>query len=287
MRGDYQIECADWEAYVLLDSGDGRRLERWGDITLIRPEPKAWWQPRRHDLWKTARAEVSRRGTWRVMDDGVPRSWTIPYGNLTLEARMTDMSKHVGVFPEQQPHWRWIFERLERHRGSRVLNLFGYTGVASLIAASCGAEVTHVDASKPSISWARENQRRSGLEDAPIRWLLDDAFRFVAREVRRGRTYDAIFLDPPSFGRGPRGEVWKVEEHIVSFLQSLAGLLNSKKAMVVLTMYNLNASALMLGNLVADGLTGGELEFGELCLREDNDGRRLPLSLFCRWSKNW
>lgn len=287
MQDAYQIEVCRWDAHELLDSGSGRKLERFGDQILIRPEPKAWWRPQRPELWSNAQAEVTGKGNWTFSKKAPNRSrsgW-LDYQGIKLETRLTEMSKHVGVFPEQQPHWRWIHEKLKGVHQPTVLNLFGYTGVASLVAAAAGADVVHVDASKPSLSWARSNQLASAMDDAPVRWLLDDAFKFVAREIRRGRRYHAILLDPPSFGRGPRGEIWKVEQQIVDFLNSLRQILNPEGSMMVLTMYNLDASALMLANLVADCLPGGRSEYGELCLQESSGKRLLPLSLFCRWNQ--
>ncbi len=274
----------DWDAYSLLDCGGRRKLERFGEQFLVRGEPKAWWyESGSVSEWRKADAEIADAGgKWRL--SGRPeRSWQLRYGELVFEARMTDMSKHVGIFPEQEPHWRWLRERLSARPGSRVLNLFGYTGAATLVAAAAGARVTHVDASKPSISWARHNQELSGLADAPIRWILDDAFKFVAREVRRERRYDAILLDPPSFGRGPKGEIWKVEQQIGSLLENLRAILEPGGGMVVLTMYNLEASSLMLKCLMNDYFPGGKLEFGELAIPCSASNRILPLSLFARW----
>ena len=273
----------EWPGHALLDCGDRRKLERFGDQILIRGEPKAWWRvdPSLR-AWNEAAGEIEDAGgKWRLRKEA-RRVWPVRYGQLTLEARLTDMSKHVGIFPEQEPHWRWLTQKLRRRARPRVLNLFGYTGVASLVAAAAGAEVTHVDASKPSLSWARHNQELSGMADAPIRWLLDDAFKFVAREVRRGRQYDAILLDPPSFGRGPKGEIWKVEQQICELLDNIRRLLVSANGLVVLTLYNLEASSLMLKGLMEDHFPGGTLEYGELVLPAEA-GRLLPLSLFARW----
>jgi 23S rRNA (cytosine1962-C5)-methyltransferase len=233
--------------------------------------------------WRRAIGEIADAGgKWRLRGE-VERTWTVAYHGLRFEARLTDMSKHVGVFPEQEPHWRWLRERLGALRAPRVLNLFGYTGAATLACAAAGAEVTHVDASKPALSWARRNQELSGLADAPVRWILDDAFKFVARDVRRGRRYDAILLDPPSFGRGPKGEIWKVEQQIGNLLENIRSLLNPDTGMVVLTLYNLEASSLMLRCLMEDVFPAGSLEYGELALRCSESARILPLSLFARW----
>lgn len=273
----------EWAGHSLLDCGDRRKLERFGDQILIRGEPKAWWRANPSlQAWREAAGEIEDAGgKWQLRREA-RRVWQVRYGPLTLEARLTDMSKHVGIFPEQEPHWRWLNQKLRQRQRPRVLNLFGYTGVATLVAAAAGAEVTHVDASKPSISWARHNQELSGMADAPIRWLLDDAFKFVAREVRRGRQYDAILLDPPSFGRGPKGEIWKVEQQVGELLDNIKRLLAPANGLVVLTLYNLEASSVMLKGLMEDHFPGGSLEYGELVLPAEA-GRLLPLSLFARW----
>lgn len=278
------ILSPEWDAYALLDCGNRRKLERFGDSVLIRSEPKAWWEADiRIAGWRDADAEIGDAGgDWKLFKRP-PRNWILNYGNLRFEARLTDGSKHVGVFPEQQPHWHWLQKQLAGRSQPRVLNLFGYTGAATLVAAAAGAEVTHVDASKPALNWARHNQQLSGLHDAPVRWILDDAFKFVAREVRRERTYDAILLDPPSFGRGPKGELWKVEQQIASLLHNITKLLVKRDGMVVLTMYNIEASSLMLKCLMEDYFPGGNLEYGELALPCEKSSRILPLSLFARW----
>lgn len=282
------VETSAWAAYELVDSGNGRKLERFGDHLLIRSEPKAWWKPRlRADAWARADATFEDSGRWITARRDLPKTWTLDLENLRLEARLTDMSKHVGVFPEQEPHWRWLRSELgpmRRDHPPEVLNLFGYTGVATLVAAAAGARVTHVDASKPALAWARENQERSSLANAPVRWLLDDAFKFVAREIRRGRRYDAILLDPPSFGRGPKGEIWKVESQIADLMEHLRTLLDPARGRLVLTLYNLEASALMLANLVRSTFPHGTLTCGELALSgKDPPAPTLPLSLFARW----
>lgn len=282
---DPKVLVPDWDEYQLLDCGGRRKLERFGETTLIRSEPKAWWVEDATQPWRQAAAESNDvAGSWRQQGK-FARSWRMRYRELVLEARITDGSKHVGMFPEQEPHWRWLDDRLRTMQRPRVLNLFGYTGIASLVAAAAGAEVTHVDASKPSLAWARHNQELSAMTDAPIRWLLDDAFKFVARELRRERQYEVILLDPPSFGRGPKGEIWKVEQQVAPLLDNLSRLINPKRGIVVLTMYNLEASSLMLASLMQDYFPGGRLEFGELALPSIS-GRILPMSLFARWESN-
>ena len=281
------LEYGAWPAHRLLDCGRGRKLEQFGDVRLIRAEPKAWWRPRLDArAWAAAHAEFGEDGRWKRLRDDTPERWTLGYEGLTLEARLTNGSKHVGVFPEQEPHWRWIRERLAAKTGgspASVLNLFGYTGAATLTAAKAGAQVTHVDASKPALAWARENQRLSGMGEAPVRWLLDDAFKFVSREIRRSRRYDVVLLDPPSFGRGPRGEVWKVENQIADLMDLLRKLVDPDSGALVLTLYNLEAAPLMLHNLTRDVFPRGALEVGELVLGGGSTPS-LPLSLFARWA---
>lgn len=278
-----------WEAYSLLDSGNRRKLERFGASVVVREEPKAWWSP---DLpesaWSAAGARCDADGRWHCAGNQ-PREWILGFDRLILEARLADTSRHVGVFPEQSPHWRWIAQHARAEAGSRpaMLSLFGYTGVATLQAASCGFAVTHVDASRPALSWARRNQELSGLAGAPIRWILDDALKFVKREHRRGRRYDAILLDPPSFGRGPSGEVWKVEPGLPELLRACRPLLAEDAQFVVLTLYNLDASSLMIANLMQETLgdLGGTREAGELALRHASSSKLLPLALFGRWER--
>jgi 23S rRNA (cytosine1962-C5)-methyltransferase len=283
-----QCECADWPEYQLIDSGNRLKLERFGSTWVIRSEPKAWWKPD-HDesFWKQAHARFDDAGNWQLLKKNTARQWQMRLGSLTFQARLTDMSKHLGVFPEQEPHWRWINNQLSSSgtSGLRVLNLFGYTGAATLVAAAAGAQVTHVDASKPAIAWARENQALSGLEEAPVRWILEDALKYVRREIRRGVRYHGILMDPPSFGRGPNGEVWKVEEQIVTLLDECRQLLDLNSGFLVLTLYNLEASALMLHNLVGQVMSGnGTLSSGELALQHRDSEKQLPLSLYSRWS---
>ena len=189
-----EILTADWDAYALIDSGGRQKLERFGEVTVVRSEPKAWWRPDcGPEVWGRADATFTDDGNWKFHRK-VNRAWNMPLNGLNLQARLTDMSKHVGVFPEQEPHWRWMREKIKSHPSGepRVLNLFGYTGVASLVASQAGAHVTHVDASKPAISWARDNQARCNLQDRPIRWILEDAGKYVSREIRRESRYDGI-----------------------------------------------------------------------------------------------
>jgi 23S rRNA (cytosine1962-C5)-methyltransferase len=273
--------------YQLLDFGSGRKLERFGPYVIDRPAPAAGYpKPRRAEQWERADARFDRqtaqRGRWTFRRQ-IAAAWPIQFGPMKLGLKFSDFGQ-VGLFPEQAANWNWIAEQVGAvAEPLKVLNLFGYTGAATLVAAAAGAKVTHVDASKPSINWARRNQALSGMEDAPIRWLLDDAFKFVSREVRRGRRYNAILLDPPSFGRGPKGEIWKVEQQVVPLLKNIRSILVPSGGMIVLTMYNLEASSLMLKCLMEDHFRGGELEYGELALPCTGSSRTLPLSLFARW----
>ena len=284
--------------YALIDSGGGRKLERFGAIVVDRPEAQAIWQPRRARAdWAKAHAvfsasgEDEEKGKWRI-DRHVPENWPVEIGGATMLCKLSGLW-HLGLFPEQLPHWQWMLQRLHasspawgEEQGPRVLNLFGYTGAASLLAAAAGAEVVHVDASKKAIAWGRENQAACGLGDRPIRWLCEDARKLVAREVRRARTYHAIVVDPPKFGRGPDGEVWDLFEHLPALLTDCAKLLAPQGAHMIVTAYAIRASALMLDGLLRDTLAerGGTILSGELALAEQGEGRLIGTSLYSRWS---
>ena len=283
--------------YALVDSGNGRKLERFGRFTVDRPEPQAMWQPALEPgAWLRADAvfkaagddEDGEGGRWRK-NTAMPETWPLQVLGATVLCRLTSF-RHLGVFPEQLPHWEWLRGLLQRRSGEplRVLNLFAYTGAASLIAAGAGAEVTHVDASKRAIAWAKQNQAVSKLEDAPIRWILDDARKFAAREVRRGKSYDAILVDPPKFGRGPAGEVWDVFQHLRPLLRDCAALLGARRSALVLTTYAIRASALATDALVRECLVGrgGATESGELAVIEEAGGRLLPTSHYTRWASD-
>ena len=285
------IETNGFAGYSLIDSGGGRKLERFGSVVVDRPEPQAMWSRGKPDrVWQSANAVFSGddeedKGRWRI-DKPVPEHWPVPVGDVTMQCRLASF-RHMGLFPEQMPHWEWMLQRLAQHRGEppRVLNLFAYTGAASLLAAAAGAHVTHVDASKKAISWAKENQAASGLGAAPIRWMLDDAAKFVAREVRRGKTYDLILVDPPKFGRGPDGEVWDLFTSLPPLMKDCAALLGENSALV-LTVYAIRASALAFDQLCREVLhgRGGSFVSGELAIREEGGVRAVPASLFTRWS---
>lgn len=284
------VETTGFADYALVDSGNGRKLERFGSIIVDRPEPQALWTPQATREWKNAHAvfagdDDEDKGRWRI-DKDVPESWPIKIGAATMLCRLASF-RHMGLFPEQLPHWEWMLQRIAEKKGepARVLNLFAYTGAASLLAAAAGAQVTHVDASKKAISWAKENQAASGLGSAPIRWMLDDAAKFVAREVRRGKTYDIVLVDPPKFGRGPDGEVWDLFTSLPPLMKDCAQLL-APGASLVLTVYAIRASALAFEQLCREVLAGreGAFQSGELAIREATGTRAVPTSLFTRWS---
>ena len=294
MRAPVILATPPSDDYALLDSGDGEKLERCGPVTVVRPEAQAIW-PRRLSpaQWDRADAaftgageddESETRGRWAF--DGPPSEvWPMRHDGIAYHGRFTAF-RHIGVFPEQAAHWRWMEERLAVRAGGSVLNLFGYTGLASLVAARAGAEVTHVDASKKAVGWARENAEMAGLAEAPIRWIVDDASKFVAREGRRGRTYDLILLDPPKFGRGPNGEVWHLFEHLPALLSACRDILSERPLGVVLTAYAVRASFYALHGLMGEAMRGmgGTVESGELVIGEAGaDARLLPTSLFSRW----
>ena len=285
--------------YALLDSGHGRKLERFGKVVVDRPEAQALWHPalspgewaKAHAVF-SASGEEDEKGRWRV-DKPVPESWPVSVLGATLLCRLQGLW-HLGLFPEQLPHWQWMLERIERlkaaapDRRPRVLNLFGYTGAASLIAAAAGAEVTHVDASKKSIQWARDNQAASKLDAAPVRWIVDDAVKFAAREVRRGKAYDIVLVDPPKFGRGPTGETWDLFKDLAPLLGDCARLLAPERAALVLTVYAIRASTLAFAQLVDQIVgvkAGARAEVGELFIREQSGRYAVPTSLYTRWER--
>lgn len=286
MNESITVLSSSWKEYELIDSGNRKKLERFGPMVLVRTEPKAWWEPALPTSeWSKAHA-VHDDTKW-IFHRKTNREWIMAFQSLAFQARLTDGSKHVGIFPEQSPHWEWITAKAKGKKHPSLLNLFGYTGAASLVAAKAGCVVTHVDASKPAITWGKANQELSGMQDVLIRWLLDDALKFSAREIRRGKTYDAIILDPPSFGRGPKNEVWKAERQLTELLSVCRQLLSPSPVFLILTMYNLEASSLMLGNILEDTMSGlkGRVHVGELALPHASSSKMLPLSIFGRWEQ--
>ena len=280
-----------WKEYEVLDASDGEKLERWGSHVLVRPDPQVIWStPRKNPLWRNydARYARSTTGGGRWSSHRLPERWQIHYGTLTFHIKPMNF-KHTGVFPEQAANWEFIQEQIRRAgRPLQVLNLFAYTGGATLAAAAAGASVCHVDAARGMVAWARENARSSGLEQAPIRWIVDDCAKFVEREIRRGRRYDAVIMDPPSYGRGPSGEVWKLEKDLYPFLQLVAGVLSENPAFFIINSYTTGLAPTVLGYLldtVVSSKYGGGTECGELGLPVTDSGLTLPCGATGRWTR--
>jgi 23S rRNA (cytosine1962-C5)-methyltransferase len=281
-----------WGDYALLDSGDGRKLERYGPYTVVRPEPQCLWAPRLPAArWEAADAvfepaDEEEAGRWRFK--ARPKdSWPLAWNKVRFLGRFTNF-RHLAFFPEQAANWAWLSERVTAAGGQpRVLNLFGYTGVASLAMAAAGAAVTHVDASKKAVAWARENAELAGLADRPIRWITEDARKYVQREVRRGSRYEGIILDPPKYGRGPGGEVWRLFEDLPELTRLCGELLSENASFLVLNAYAERISGAALSGLLAETLAdrGGEIEWGELALVEGQGDRQIGMSFFARWSR--
>lgn len=281
-----------WSDYALLDSGGGRKLERYGRYTVVRPEPQCLWAPRLPaEAWEKADAafdpsDEEDAGRWRFRGKPV-EAWPLGWGeHVKFHGRFTAF-RHLAFFPEQAANWAWLDERIRTRGGQpRVLNLFGYTGVASLVMAAAGAAVTHVDASKKAVAWARENAELSGLADRPIRWITEDARKYVQREVRRGSKYDGIILDPPKYGRGPTGEVWRLFEDLPELAGLCAELLSDDASFLVLNAYAERISGAALSGLLAEKLNGrgGQIEWGELALVEDAEDRQIGMSFYARWA---
>jgi 23S rRNA (cytosine1962-C5)-methyltransferase len=284
------LSSLDWKDYELLDSGEGLKLERYGTYTFVRPEPQAMWSPAlKGAQWSASHAVFQPTGEesgghWQF-NKPVEPSWNMRYKDLSFQAQTT-AGRHLGVFPEQANHWDWMAGLIHQAgRPVHVLNLFGYTGLASLSAAKAGAKVTHVDASKKAIAWARENQTRSKLEDRPIRWIVDDALKFVQREIRRQVKYDGIILDPPKFGRGPKGEVWEFFDLMPRLLEACRQVLSPSPLFTVITAYAIRASALSLHYSLGDMMKdqAGSITSGELTLKEASAGRMIATAIFSRW----
>jgi len=291
------LESSRWSDYALLDSGDGLKLERFGKYVFVRPESQAMWKCALQNEWKQADAVFvptgeESGGHWDFKKK-VAEQWTMRYPlprvNKDLSFKvMTTPGRHLGVFPEVAAHWDWLSELTAGSKGEvNVLNLFGYTGLASLAAAAAGAKVTHVDASKKSVSWARENQALSRLTDAPIRWIVDDAVKFVQREARRGTKYDGIILDPPKFGRGPKGEIWEVYKSLPNLLETCRECLSANPLFMVITVYAVRASAIHVAQALNEIMKGfgGKIDSGELVTREQSAGRLLSQAVYARWER--
>lgn len=282
--------ATDWQDYELLDTGSGEKLERWGNFILRRPDPQIIWPlVRETPDWKNAHGHYHRSssggGQWSFRKE-LPDRWTIGYGPLKFHIKPTNF-KHTGLFPEQAVNWSWMMDRIRSAgRPIRVLNLFAYTGGATVASAAAGAEVCHVDAVKGMVQWAKENAQLSGLEAAPIRYITDDVFKFVQREQRRGRQYEAIIMDPPSYGRGPNGEMWKLEENLFPFLESCVSILSDRPLFVLINSYTTGLSPTVLNNLLKMSIGrkfGGQIDCGEIGLPITASGMALPCGIYGRW----
>lgn len=280
------LSTQGWEDYELLDSGNGLRLERFGKYRVVRPDPQIIWKPTLSQVeWDNTDAVFDKDKERWINKNHVPAKWLLQYKNLSFYAELSPF-KHTGVFPEQSLQWAWMKEKIEKeNRQLNILNLFAYTGIASLVAAEAGAKVTHVDASRPTIGWARENQVASKLADKPIRWILDDASKFVQREIKRGVRYDGIIMDPPVYGHGPKGEKWNFSESFPRLLELCKQVLSEKPVFVIINAYAISSSALMLENILKDFSKdlGGKIEVGELALQEKDSDRLLSTGIFGRW----
>lgn len=274
-----------WDEYRLLDSGGGRKLEKFGAYLIDRPEPQAMWTRKSPALWTKADAVFAgdndaEDGRWNFKNK-LPETWVTKYKGVEFLGRFTSF-RHVGFFPEQAPHWDWMTARLQKTKGQKLLNLFAYTGVASLMAAKAGAEVTHLDASKKAIGWAMENQKTARMEDAKIRWICEDARKFVAREIRRGSQYHGILIDPPKFGRGANKEIWEIFTDLKDMLEMCKAVLAPQKSFLVLTSYALRASHYANEELCKEIFSGSVIDSGELVIQEQGGGRKISTSLYCR-----
>lgn len=281
-----------WKDYEVIDTSTGEKLERWGDYILVRPDPQVIWNtPKNNASWRKKNGHYHRSvkggGEWEFWN--LPEEWSIHYKELTFHLKPFSF-KHTGLFPEQAVNWDW-FSELIRNAGRpiKVLNLFAYTGGATLSAAKAGANVTHVDASKGMVAWAKENAAASGLKGAPIRWLVDDCVKFVEREIRRGNQYDAIIMDPPSYGRGPKGEIWKIEESIYPFIELTTQILTDKPLFYLVNSYTTGLQPAVLTYMIQTALVprfGGVVESSEIGLPVSSNGLILPCGASGRWTQN-
>lgn len=279
------INTSGWADYELLDSGNGRKLERFGAVTTDRPDAQAIWTPLHPELWAQANARFEQEGKEHKWTGATPEAWTIGWEGLSFNLRFGNF-KHLGIFPEHASQWEWIREKVGALEVPNVLNLFGYTGAATLAAARAGAKVTHVDSSKQSVEWASENARSSGVEDG-IRWIVDDAVAFVKREVKRGAAYEGIILDPPAFGRGAKGQVWHIEEDLVPLLQNLKEILTEDPgSFVLLSGYAAGFAPQSFAQAV-ESVFGNRMSgtFGHLNLRESSSDRVLPTGIYVRFER--
>ena len=281
----------NWKDYEVIDTSDGEKLERWGKYILLRPDPQVLWNtPKKNPNWRKLNGHYHRSnkggGEWEFFD--LPEEWAIHYKDLTFNLKPFSF-KHTGLFPEQATNWDWFSDLIKKaNRPVKVLNLFAYTGGATLSAAAAGAHVTHVDASKGMVNWAKENAASSGLSDAPIRWLVDDCVKFVEREIRRGNKYDAIIMDPPSYGRGPKGEIWKIEDAIYPFIELTSQILSDDPLFFLVNSYTTGLQPAVLSYMINTAITtkfGGKVEANEIGLPVSSNGLVLPCGASGRWSK--
>lgn len=279
-----------WNDYEVIDCSKGEKLERWGDYLLIRPDPQVIWDsPRSHKGWKHPDGHYHRSskggGEWEFFD--LPKQWDIRYRDLTFHLKPFSF-KHTGLFPEQAANWDWFSQKIRQaNRPIKVLNLFAYTGGATVAAAQAGASVTHVDASKGMVGWAKENAKSSGLESAPIRWIVDDCVKFVEREIRRGNHYDAVIMDPPSYGRGPKGEIWKIEDSIHPFIKLCTKLLSEQPLFFLINSYTTGLAPSVLSYMLSLEVCpthGGFVQSEEIGLPVSGSGLILPCGASGRWS---
>jgi len=287
VNGLTTIVAEPWADWGLIDCGNGQKLERYGPVSVVRPEPQAMWAPARDDWDPDATfvpgSDEEGGGRW-VQHRPVPKQWQLARGAVRFHASLTPF-RHLGFFPDMAPQWDWM---RERSADTDVLNLFGYTGVGTLQLSDAGARMVHVDASKKSVEAGKANAELSGMAGRPIRWMVDDATKFTAREVRRGRRYGGILLDPPKFGRGPEGELCRLEEHLAPLLADCRRLLDGDSRFLVLTVYAVRMSALAIGELLSQALAGlgGRVECGDMAVREEARGLLLPTAIFARWSRD-
>lgn len=291
------LKTTKQKEYELLDSGSCEKLERYGEYVLRRPDPEALWEKSKDSkFWDKAELKFERNGTktkW-IVKEGVRKNWEIDYGGLKFSIRPTSF-KHTGLFPEQLPNWEWSQEVIKNYelriknenKKISVLNLFAYTGGATLACAKAGAEVCHVDGSKTAVEWARENAKLSGLEDAPIRWIVEDVLVFLKREIKRGHRYDAIIMDPPSFGHGPKDELWKIEESFLELMKLCKEILSDNPLFILINGYTAGYSPIAYENNLKDIVKdyGGKIEIGELVIEQSESDKLLPCGIFARWSR--
>ncbi|MDL2300464.1 class I SAM-dependent methyltransferase [Clostridiaceae bacterium OttesenSCG-928-D20] len=280
-----------WQDYELIDCSGGERLERWGDLILVRPDPQAIWDtPRKDPRWRkfNARYHRSDSGGGKWEKNSLPSHWKINYGELCFNLKAMNF-KHTGIFPEQATNWDFAMEKIQNAgRKISVLNLFAYTGAASVACLKAGASVCHVDAARGMVSWAKENAQSSGVLDRDVRWIVDDCVKFVEREIRRGRRYDAIIMDPPSYGRGPSGEIWRLEDNLYPFVKLCEGVLSDNPLFVIINSYTTGLSASTITYLSESIFTkkhGGKSESAELGLLASASNLVLPAGATCRWSR--